>query len=215
MGNVLEKFIKPLMQVFSPPKTENTDQWLRAYDIALSSFSDEALAKGADLIIVTRMTRTFPLPAECSISVKEAINAMAAQDRRVGGGGGGNSFEILNAPLEARYPECNDRRRIQADRLFAASGYSHEALKEDWAWALHDWFRKHERQPDKYEVEKIREKGMGNSREFWGMVGEKSDTINPSAKALIKWRRTAMDRLKGLIDAPGKSLQDALAGDEA
>lgn len=195
MGDVRSKFIAPLAQVFTLPKADDFDGFVGAYEELLSTFSDDVLAMAAKSIIASRTTRTFPLPAECNHACRDAIFGIAAEKRRPGN----NRDEIRNAPLEHRYPECSDRRRELADQLFAVSGYSEEALKEDWGWTLHDWFREHQRQPDKYEIEKIRSKGMFNSQEFWGLVGSESDFVNPCAGILIRWRATAMNRLKSLI----------------
>lgn len=197
MGDVRAKFIAPLAQVFTLPKADDFDGFVGAYEELLSTFSDDVLAMAAKSIIGSRTTRTFPLPAECNHACRDAIFGIAAEKRRPAN----NSDEIRNAPLEHRYPECSDRRREQADRLFAASGYSEEALKEDWGWCLYDWFRQHQRQPDKYEIEKIRSKGIGNSRYFWDSVGSESGYANPCAALLVKWRETAIGRLRGLLAA--------------
>ncbi len=194
MGDVRKIFLMPLLHVFSPQRTDDVESWMAIYETALATFDDGILADAAKAIISTRQTRTFPLPADCSIACKEAISERAMRARSH------NIKEIRNAKLEDRHPECADRARIEADRLFASSRYSRDAIREGWSWTLHDWFRRHQRQPDKYEAEKIRITGMKNNADFWAMVDPENGINNSCAPLLIRWRENVTNRLSNLIE---------------
>jgi hypothetical protein len=194
MGNVSESFIKPLLQVFQPQKAEDPAAWVAVYQTALGSFSDDALALAAQRIIATRDVRSFPLPAECSIACREAINNMALDEMRAGRPD--NSAEIRSGPFDQRYPEWSDRRRKRADELIQCE-MGEQATREDWIWTLWEFCRENERLPDQHEASRVRAKGMSRSAEIKGTVDKAQGAGDISG--LKKMREQIVDRLRRIV----------------
>lgn len=160
MGDVRNKFIAPLAQVFTLPKADDFDLFVGAYEELLSTFSDEALALAAKQIIGSRTTRSFPLPAECNHACRDAIASMAAQDRRRPD----NTAEIRNGPLEHRHPEWSEKHLKRTDELFAACSFARASVEEHWSWSLWTWIQNNGRIPDVHEAAKIRSSGIIKSK---------------------------------------------------
>jgi hypothetical protein len=194
MGNVSESFIKPLLQVFQPQKAEDPAAWVAVYQTTLGSFSDEALTLAAQRIIATRDVRSFPLPAECSIAWREAINNMALDEMRAGRPD--NSAEIRGGPFDQRYPEWSERRRKRADELIQ-SDMGRQAAKEDWIWTLWEFCRENERLPDQHEAQRVRAKGMARSAEINVSV-DKGHRVG-DISGLKKMREQIVDRLRRIV----------------
>jgi hypothetical protein len=194
VGNVSEKFMKPLLQVFTPQKTEDPAAWVAVYQSALGSFSDDALAAAAQRIIGTRDVRSFPLPAECSVVCRETIESMALSEKR--GGRPDNSSEMRGGPFDQRYPEWSERRRKLADELIQCD-MGRQAAEEDWIWTLWDFCRENERLPDAHEAVRVRAKGMARSVELNQTVDNVKNSVDPFG--LKKMRSQIVDRLRRLV----------------
>lgn len=190
MGQVQEKFLAPLLRIFSPQKTDDVAGWVDAYVQVLERFDDEVLAAGAMRVIETHKMRAFPLPAECVEACVIAKDAREAPD--------------LTKPLtKERYPEWSDERRALANNLFASCKHSKNALAEDWALTLHDFLREQGRWPNDMEASKLRSKGISNSHKFWDMVGKDNPVENScirfDAGKFIAMRREKIAKLKQLF----------------
>ena len=193
MGDVLSKFIDPLRRLFPLPKSAegHEDVFFEAYIGALGTFDDATLTDAAKLIVGTRQSRTFPLPADCSVACKEAI---AERVRRAGRPD--NRNEIRNTPFGERYPEWSDRRRQRADTLIQCD-MGRQAAQEGWIWTLWEFCRENDRLPDPHEAMKVRTKGMSRSAEINEAV-DKVDGVGDVA-GLRKMREKIVDRLRHLV----------------
>jgi hypothetical protein len=191
MGDVRKNFLGPLLRVFSPQRTEDVEGWMSAYEHSLRTFDDETLHAAAQRIVETRQTRTFPLPADCSIACKEAIAERAFGARRPD-----NRAEIRNAPFDERHPDWSERRRKQADELIQC-GMGQQAAEEDWIWTLWEFCRENERLPDAHEAVRVRAKGMARSAELNQAVENVKSNADPFG--LKKMRSQIVDRLRRLV----------------
>src|SRR5262245_24471039 len=106
MGQVQEKFLEPLLRIFTPQKTDNVEGWVDAYVKSLERYDDEVLAAGAMRIIETHKIRSFPLPVECIEACRVAKDARDAPD-------------LTKPAAKDRFPEWSDENRALAKKLFA------------------------------------------------------------------------------------------------
>jgi hypothetical protein len=195
MSSVKQKFIDPLVMAFSLPPNADMDQagWLRIYDEQLSGFTDSVLEAAAKNLIASRKMRSFPLVAECLEACRAAHESAMLRAR----------VDEKGSTSRKNDPAFKDACRALADKLFA-SELGRQALKEDWGWTLHDWLMKNQRQPNRFEVEEIRKRGIANSRRFWTLVGYDDGIVDKrpttfEGRKFIKWREAATDRLKQII----------------
>lgn len=195
MSSVKTKFIDPLVMAFSLPTNMDRDPlgWLRIYDEQLSGFTESVLEAAAKQMIATRTMRSFPLVAECLEACRAAHESAMLRAR----------VDEKGATSRKDDPAFKDACRALADKLFACE-LGRQALKEDWAWTFHDWLMKNQRQPNRFEIDEIRKRGIANSRRFWSLVGCDDGIVDktPStfgARKFIHWREAATDRLKQLV----------------
>lgn len=192
MGNVVKNFLEVLERQFTMPKGAGDDPeaWERDYVEALEGYTDSLLALAAKNIIKSRETRSFPLVAECLKACRDTLDAMAEPD--------------LRKPIKRDDDVWSEERRKLADKLFKCE-MGRDAVKEGWSWTLWDWLRENGRHPNKYEVEKIREKGMANTRLFWEKMNNPPPIINPQfaadPKKFIHWHRFTTERLKKIVQS--------------
>lgn len=190
MGDVITNFLQPIARQFPMPKGAATDPeaWQRDYIEAMETHTDSLLALAAKRIIKTRDSRSFPLIAECVKACHDTLADIAEPD--------------LTKPVKERHEEWSEERRATANRLFNCE-LGRQALKEDWAWTLWDWLRENERWPNKFEVEKIRNKGMALSKQFWEVAHKDKPVENRSMKCdlsqFIKMRQEKIAKLRQLV----------------
>lgn len=190
MSDVVKNFLYPLERQFTLPKGmgDDPDGWANDYIEALGGYTDSLLGLAAKNIIKTREVRSFPLVAECVKACRDALDAMSEPD--------------LKKPVKDRHDEWSDERRKMADKLFKCE-MGRDAVAEGWSWRLWDFLRENGRHPDRFEVEKIREKGMANTRRFWEMVNSPPKPMNPhftvNPKSFIDMHRNVTERLKKLV----------------
>jgi hypothetical protein len=191
MGDVSEYMIKKLATQFPLPKgaQDSIAEWMRDYVEALEGYTDSLLSLAAKNIIKTRESRSFPLVAECVKACRDTLEAMAEPD--------------LKKPVRDRHPEWSDERRRSADRLFACA-MGRDAVKEGWSWALWDWLRENGRHPTSAEADRIRKRGMANTRRFWEAMNNPPKPVNPqlgiSPSSFIKWHNAVHTRLRKLVE---------------
>lgn len=65
MGDVRGKFMKPLMAVLPPPRTEDLEAFLAAYERILGEFDDDALDAAQYRLLRTMKVKSIPLPGDC------------------------------------------------------------------------------------------------------------------------------------------------------
>lgn len=190
MGDVKVNFIASVARQFPLPKgaQDAPEEWVSDYIDALQTFTDSLLALAAKRIIKTRDSRSFPLVAECVKACHDTLAEMAEPD--------------LTKPVKERHSEWSEERRATANRLFNCE-LGRQALKEDWAWTLWDWLRENERWPNKFEVEKIRNRGMALSKQFWEAAHQDKTVENRSLRCdlsqFIKMRQEKIAKLRQLI----------------
>lgn len=191
MGNVTTNFLQPLGRQFQMPKGASVEPeaWVSDYVEALEGYTDSLLALAAKNIIKNRESRSFPLVAECVKACRDTMDQISEPD--------------LSKPIDVKHDEWREERKELADKLFKCE-MGREAVKEGWSWALWDWLRENGRHPNKYEVEKIRDRGMANTRRFWERVNNPPKIINPhfglDMGSFIRWHRYMTERLRKIVE---------------
>lgn len=193
MGDVMSFMVDPLREVFALPKQAeiNLGRFYGAYIETLDTFDDNTLSAGSRLIITTRTSRSFPLPAECNVACKEAIDAKRFNDSPVKDG---NRHARIG--FEYRHPEWEVEKIRGADKLIC-SQLGQEALREKWIVALHDFCRIHQREPLPREIASIRAMGLASQKDFEDMVnsGVDNNQFYPLVRNLVNLRNAMFARL--------------------
>lgn len=197
MGDVVSFMIDPLREVFALPKHAETNigRFYGVYIDTLDTFDDNTLSAGSRLIITSRTSRSFPLPAECNAACKEAIDAKRFNDSPVKDG---NRHARIG--FEYRHPEWEPATIRKADELIC-SQLGQDALREKWIVALHDFCRVHQREPLPREIASIRAKGLAAQKDFEDMVnsGVDNNQFYPLIRNLTNLRTAMFARLGKVV----------------
>lgn len=137
--HVAEAFIEPLLAVFGEPITDKPELFFTEYGNVLKRFDSEILKTGKDQIIRTfKGPQRWPRPAQCLEACEEADEARAIRN--------GGKIEKPNYFHE--YIKAKKRVHSELGR---------RAAREGWVLGLCEFIANHGREPNKYEIERIKD----------------------------------------------------------
>jgi hypothetical protein len=197
MGDVEGRFLDVLARHLPMPSSmaNSPEAWAKDYISRLDSFPDEVLEAAANRILDDAKSRRFPLPGECTIACKDALNDLEFKRRMRPN----NTAEIKNVPLGQRDPACSDvRQKLANDLIRCPLGF--RASEEGWIARLWDFCRDAGRLPNQNEVEAIVAKHKVAEKDFEDMKqgGRAPSFVLRARKAIIARRESLSDIVRNV-----------------
>jgi len=142
MGNVMDRFIKPLIALYGDLDTDDADMVFDVYCKQLRSFDDEVLEAGFSTVAGSyypSKRNPWPSPAIC---VKACANSAAAAKAK------------WQAQPKAERGEWSPESQRAADRRICST-IGRKAAAEGWILGLWDHYRRTENYPSQGEIAKM------------------------------------------------------------
>lgn len=187
MGNSLECFIRPVMAVTPPPRTDDVATFMAVYAKVLDEFDDATLEYAADTLIRTARMKAVPTPAECVDACREAARALELRRMRAGRQKPAIPEQFMWTREDAQ----------QADKLFA-SEWGRRAVADGIEIGLWDFLVKQQRWPTRFEYDdlKIQSKAVQAESRAFLRIQQENGGIKSDAKAWLNTLKRQSDRLK-------------------
>lgn len=80
MGDVANKFIRPMMAVLPAPRTDDLAAYVDVYVNILSDFNDDVLERAANYLLRTIRIKSMPVPADCFDACQKSMLAAIAEE---------------------------------------------------------------------------------------------------------------------------------------
>lgn len=190
MGDVVAKFIEPILAVIPSPKTGSFEGFVAVYAKVLDEFDDEVLELAADMMLRTAKTRSMPLPAECLEVCRAAAEAVRLRKLRA------------SKPKQA-IPEqfmWTEEMALNANRLFA-SVWGQRAVADKVEIALWDFLVRNQRYPNDIEYDEVKRSSLSRQADMRQHLNECKENggLTSETLALLRTRKAKVDKLRELV----------------